>query len=313
MFPTLIPFNSWDGKTDPSSTEQVVELERFFGPAAIAFNTYQNAVAAIMEVLGSRTNAVPVVLPITAPPDTVAGVLRGGGNPVLLDIDPQTLQINPDMLREVLDEIKAAVVILNRPAGIGIDPRLVEMTKELPTVLDTKDIPATIDESFTFSLYDFQAMAGSGALLIHKYKEQVAELKRIRSGLLGLQADLNPKLAKFILAECKSEASGTRQYTVREYSKLLGDRAFVTEGSNWPYFIARVENADRAVAHLHSHGIEIMKPVVPLHLFSEMNRRWTEAPSYPVAEELHTKLIALPVHCGIVVKDVVEKLLEVAD
>lgn len=325
MFEKKIPFYSWDCQTDPCYKESVIDLESVFGPAAIAFNSYQNAIAAIMEILGSRTQAIPVVMSISTAPDTIAGVLRGGGNPLLLDIDPTTLQINPDMLSEVLDEIEAAVVVLSRPAGIPVDSRLIEMVKDLPTILDTKDIPTAPNTDYTFSVYDFQAIIGSGALVIHMYKEQIRDLKMVRSGLLGLSADMNPVVAAHLADTYRKHWDGTthlahssRKKIAEKYAELLGERSFVQNVEphlHWPYFMVKVENADRVIAHLHDNNITAMKPVVPLHLFSEMARRWTEPPEYPVAEELHQKLVALPTNCMLRDKEefVVEKLLEVAD
>lgn len=313
----MIPFDSWDGKTSPTDYTQVARLEKFFGPCAVVFNTSQNAVAAIMETLGSRTNAVPVVLPVTAAPDTIAGVLRGGGNPILLDIDPGTLQIAPEMLQMVLDEIETAVVVLTRPGGLQVDPRLVEMTKELPTILDTKLLPheELVEEPATFVLYDFGTIAGDGALLIHRFKDQISDLRRVRSGVLGLAANMNALTAEKILKEYKSDLRASydafQRRAAEAYTKAFG-RTWYT-GIEWPYFIAAVDNADRVVAHLHSHGFEAMKPVFPLHFLSEMHMRWTEQPSYPVAEELCKKLVALPTHSGILfmIDDIVAKIQEV--
>jgi len=321
----MIPFDSWDGQNNLAGTIEQTKLEQFFGPAAVAFGTYQAAVSASLEVLGTRTHLIPVVLPITAAPDTIAATLRGGGDPLLLDIRPQTLQIDPDALREVLAELKAAVVILTRPGGQDVDPELLELTKELPTILDSRLPPHQRIENdcvCTFNIFDFSAMLGTGALVVHKFDQQIKELKMVRSGLLGLSANLNDALSAYALKRlkldpCLDERRKAQKQVADKYIELLKEKYVIPfdQSVEWPYFIVRVDNADRVVAHLHSHGIEAVKPVFPLHMLSEINRRWVEKPEYPVAEGLWKKLVALPTHTGIIGKEsiIVERLLEVSD
>lgn len=317
-------FDSWDGRNDYTSTIEQAKLEQHFGPSAVAFSSYQTAISAILEVLGTRTQRIPVVLAVTASPDTLAATLRAGGDPILLDIRPQTLQIDPDQLRTVLDELKAAVVILARPAGQPVDPALLAMTEDMPTILDSRlppheDIEA--DCVCTFNVFDLALLAGSGALIIHRFEQQVRELKMVRSGLLGLSANLNEALATTALKRLASDPKLANRKAeqirvVRRYSNLFaGKLAYPFDQSpEWPYFIVAVDSADRAIAHLHSHDITAAKPVYPLHLLSDINKRWVEKPSYPVAEELSKKLIALPTHSGILDKEgiVVLHLEEVA-
>lgn len=321
----MIPFDCWQNSPDISNTSDQYKLEQHFGPTAVAFNTYQGAMSAILEVLGSRSAIIPVVMAITAAPDTLAAVLRAGGDPILLDIHPQTLQIDPEMLREVLTEVKVAVVILARPGGQPVDPALLELTKDLPTILDSRLLPrqhVAEDCVCTFSVFDLSAVIGAGGIVIHKFQEQVNDLKKVRNGLLGLSGNLNSILAAYALKQLKTDPElHARQFNqevvVSHYANLLKEKIVVpyTDSPEWPYFIVRVENADTVVAHLHSQGITAMKPVFPLHLLSDVNRRWMEKPEYPVAESLCGKLVALPTHFGTLGKEsmIVQTLLEVSN
>ncbi len=319
----MIPFDSWDGRNDISGTVEQNKLEKYLGPA-VAFGTYQGSISAILEVLGSRTHLIPVVMPITASPDTIAATLRAGGDPLLLDIRPQTLQMDPGELRTVLDELKTAVVILPRPGGQLVDPELLELTKELPTILDSRLPPhADIEDSecvCTFNVFDLGPVIGTGSVVVHKFEQQLRELKLVRNGLLGLAGNLNDALAAFALKRLREDpglqARRNAQATVAgHYIELLKEKYVFPfdQSPEWPYFIVRVENADTAVAHLH-HEIEVVKPVFPLHMLSDINRRWVEKPEYPVAEGLWRKLVALPTHMGILGKEsmIVDKLSEVA-
>jgi len=321
----MIPFDTWDGRNDFAGTVEQAKLEQHFGPSAVAFNSYQNAISAILEVLGSRSHMIPVILPITASPDTISAVLRGGGDPLLLDIRPQTLQIDPVVLGEVLTEVKAAVVILGRPGGQDVDPELLALTTELPTILDSRLPPHEDIESnlcCTFNVFDLAPLVGTGALVFHKFSQQVRELKMVRAGVLGLAANLNDALAAYAMKRLSTDPSlgvrrGQQTIVANRYIELLKENyalPFISS-PEWPYFIVRVDNADRVVAHLHSHEISVMKPVYPLHMLSDINRRWVEKPSYPVAEGLAKKLVALPTHVGILGKEsmIVSLLSEVAN
>lgn len=318
----MIPFDSWDGRNDISGTVEQAKLEKYLGPAVV-FGTYQASISAILEVLGSRTHLIPVVMPITASPDTIAATLRAGGDPLLLDIRPQTLQMDPGELRTVLDEVKSAVVILPRPGGQSIDPELLELTKDLPTIQDSRLPPHEDIEdaelSCTFNVFDLGPVIGTGSVVVHKFEQQLRELKLVRNGLLGLAGNLNDALAAFALKRLKEDPGlgvrrGQQAIVAKRYIELLKEKYVFPfdESPEWPYFIVRVENADTAVAHLH-HEVEVVKPVFPLHMLSDINRRWVEKPEYPVAEGLWRKLIALPTHCGILGKEVeiVERLNEV--
>lgn len=318
----MIPFDSWDGRNDFSGTVEQSRLEQYFGPAAVAFGTYQASLSAILEVLGTRTHLIPVVMPITASPDTIAATLRAGGDPVLLDIRPQTLQIDPDMLRTVLEDLKAAVVILTRPAGQPVDPELLKVVGDNPTVLDSRLPPhdKIAEECIcTFNVFDLGPVVGSGSVVVHKFAQQVRELKLVRNGLLGLAGNLNDALSAYALKRLKEDPGlglrrGTQAIVANRYIELLKEKyAFPFDQSpEWPYFVLRVENADTVVAHLHA-DVELVKPVFPLHMLSDVNRRWVEKPEYPVAEGLWRKLVALPTHIGVLGKEaqIVERLNEV--
>lgn len=248
-------------------------LDRHFG--GVTFVTYQTALIATLEVLGSRDDGLlPVVMPVTASPDTLTAVLRSGANPILLDIRPATLQMDPALLGPVLDDLGAAVVILTRPWGSPVDPALLSMTSTLPTVIDSRMAPYAVEYG-TFNLMSLESFVGAGALVRHAYTEQIQALKNLRSGPMGLSANVPSLMAETILARVKTPQPQTG------------------------FEFRLVPNAKRAVAHLRSAKIPVMLAVEPLHWLVALRDRWVEVPSYPAAEDLAKKLIALPTSAGI--------------
>lgn len=318
----MLPFDSWD-ENDYSGTSEQRKLEAFFGPASSVFSSCQAAITAALEVLGSRTHDIPVVMPITALPDTISAVLRAGGNPILLDINPNTLQTEPSMLKEVIDSLQAVVTVLDRPGGMPVHADLLSLVQDLPTIVDTRLPPQLGNDAYcvgTFNVFDLSPVIGTGGLVVHKFSDQVHELKLVRSGLLGLAANLNDMLSALAYTRLRNNPDlaarkQAQQKVFSTYSDLLSGKKEILfpECLEKPYCILRVNSANKVIAHLHSFGISAIKPVFPLHTLPIMQRRWQETPEYPVAEELTDKLVALPTHPGVVGKEeeIVSKLLDV--
>lgn len=318
----MIPFDSWDGINDYSGTLELTMLERYFGPAAIVFSSYHASISAILEILGSRSNDIPVILPVTISPEVLSGVLRSGATPFLLDIEPNHFQIDPELLKEVIGELNGGVIILNRPAGIPVNPELLEICKDLPTIIDTR-LPPSLDIEAdcvgSFSVFDFAPIIGSGALIIHRFAQQVNELKMVRNGLLGLSANLNDALSALASKRLHDDHrldnyKKTRRTVVGNYIKCLKDRnmEYIT-GPDDQHMIVSVPDADRVIAYLHGEGFALTKPIFPLHMLSHVNKRWAQKPEYPVAESIQNNYVALPVHAGILEKEahLISKMSEV--
>lgn len=317
----MIPFDSWDGICDYGGSAELGKLEHYFGPAATVFSSYHSGIVAILEILGSRTNDIPVILPVTSTPEVLGAVLRSGASPFLLDIEPDHFQLDPNLLVEVLEELKTAVVILNRPAGIPVNPKLLEICSELPTIIDTK-LPPSLDIADdcvgSFTVFDFAPIIGSGSLVIHRYAQQVAELKAVRGGILGLSANMNDALSALALRRLQSDPrldqyKQSRTAIINNYVKSFGDKLSYIKVPNPQFLVVQVPNADRSVAYLHGEGFTLTKPIFPLHLLSNVNKRWTQKPEYPVAEKLHNNYVALPIHAGILGKEehITSKLIEI--
>ena len=268
-------------KEDWFSFEHVRALEDYtcaeFG---CSFNSVQSATQACLELLGARSAPLPVIMSVTAPPDTLSGVLRAGGHPLLLDIDEDTLQIDEKALKETIaileEENNIPLVLLTRPLGKPISDSMLEIIKEQPSILDARLLPhpdlSVDDLTCTFNIFDLTPVCGTGALVIHRFLKQIEQLKHVRSGPMGLGASLPELDAKFALKELKA----------------LGDRA-----TKSPISWFKVEDADEAVKLLNSNDIESAKAVVPLYILSEVKRRFQEEPEYPVAEKMSNKYICV--------------------
>lgn len=310
----MIPFDARFGAIDERAKVSQARLESRFGPTATVFSSHQAGIAACLEVLGTKQSEIPVILPVTSSGPVISAVLRAEGNPILLDIRPDTLQMDPENLRSVLAEVEVAVVILGTPLGRPVDPALLELTKNEVTILDsTIYCDPTAYSKCSFNVFDMASYCGSGTLVIHKYKEQVSLLKRIRSGLLGMEADISETLANNVILYLEAESTASPSLDeIRAKARDQYKNTFTLLESPTMCAIS-VPSAARVYTYLKDAGYELNLPVQALNLHPDMKNRWIEPPSYPVAEEFHDKIVALPTHAGILDKidDIIKHISEV--
>ncbi|NJL55764.1 hypothetical protein HC928_11650 [bacterium] len=183
-------FEEWD------VLDAQAQLEAQLGKDTVVFSNVQTALCAVLEILGTRVHPIPVALPITAPPEVIAGVLRSGADPLLLDIHPDTLQIDPDVLKFVIDDLNQnLVIILTLPDGRDVDSSLLELAADIPSIVDARVLPRRGESLGTFTLWTARPILSDGAVVTHRYVEQLRELRMARSGLLGCRLISIPSCA----------------------------------------------------------------------------------------------------------------------
>ena len=292
-------------------TQDALAVEHMLGgpthDTAVAVSTVQLAIQMCLEVLGSRTHMIPCILPVNASPDTLSAVMRAGAQPVLLDINGGTLQMCEKRLKEALDELESAAVILTRPGGHPVSPALLDLVQDVPTIVDTRLLPHTqLDDNpddlcGTFNVFDLTQVCGAGAVIRHKYKQQLLMLRTMRSGVMGHSGELPGILAALAKIEL-SDTTRNKNYldTVEKLRELLWGQVergiipwLASPGGPTPLLVF-VPNAKRAITQLRSHQIEASQGSYPLHLLDEVRGRFKETPEYPVAEQVSNHVLAVP-------------------
>lgn len=294
------------GVEDWFSHEHLTKLESFIaGEHACATNSVQTAVQACLELLGTRTDVIPVIMPVTSPPDTLSGVLRSGAHPLLLDINEWTLQMDTEQLKDALTmlegEDRVPIVLFNRPFGQPVSPELLDLVQELPTVCDSRVVPhpdlSGEDLPCSFNIFDLTPICGSGSVIVHGFAAQVSQLKEVRSGPMGHSGALSEQQSKHVRAVLQSYTLQTKLYREVCESLISGDKLEFLESSKWPAPLwVNVPNARLVVAHLRSYGIEAVVGLYPLCNLEEVKRRYAEEPEYPVAQKLENSFVCIPTH-----------------
>jgi dTDP-4-amino-4,6-dideoxygalactose transaminase len=293
------------GEEDWFSLKHLSALEMYIaGKHTCATNTVQTAVQACLELLGTRADVVPVIMPVTAPPDTLAAVLRSGAHPLLLGIDEETLQIDLEQLKDAIamleEDERVPIVLLNRPFGQPVRPELSEVIADLPSVCDSRLLPhpelEEDDLPCSFNIFDLTPICGSGAVIVHPFVTQVKQLKEVRNGPMGLAGALPEQQAKHALAVLKSFPLQVKLYE-ESLNQLMSYGLDVMGPSKWPAPLwIKVPNARLIVAHLASYDIASAVGLHPLYGLDEVKRRYKEDPEYPVAEKLENSFVCIPTH-----------------
>lgn len=276
------------------------ELEQLVaGPYACATASVQIAVQSCLELLGARVDVIPVIMPVTSAPDTLSAVLRAGGHPLLLDIEEEYLQMDPAQLRDALDMLeeqnRVPVILFNRPFRMPVREELLELVLDYPSIVDSRVVPSEQlsgpDISCTFNVFDLSTVCGAGALVIHKFPEQVDQLKMVRSGPMGLDGALPEMLAEEAV-HVQSYWQTTREHYWGEVEKFIGTEHQIMGPSTEPGVVwLKVDNARRTGATLKSYGIEAAIGLAPLYDIEEVKRRYQEEPEYPVTKALENSFV----------------------
>lgn len=296
------------GPKDWFALENLSYLEDFIAPDfTCATDSVQTAIQSCLELLGARAAPIPVILPVTSAPDTLSAVLRSGAHPLLLDIEEETLQMDPEQLKEAIElvskEEQVPVVLFNRPFGLPIRPELLEQVLDLPSICDSRVVPhkdlGLDDMQCAFNVFDLAPLCGGGAAIIHPFPAQVKHLKAVRSGVMGLSGALSETQAEMASGKLLSYEHDINVY--REVVNQLMSYGLETmTPAQWPAPLwVKVSNAKRTVAHLLSYGIQAVVSLCPLHILDEVKRRYVEEPEYPVAAELQNRFICIPTHEGV--------------
>ncbi len=347
-----------------------VEFEREFAEYvgakhAVAMNS---ATAALHLALAARGIGPgdEVIVPTMTFASTAEVVQYMGATPVLVDILPESLLIDPAAVEAKLTERTRAIMpvhyagfpadmdaINELAAGVGayvID----DAAHSLPTLYKGRRIGSLAD-STCFSFYANKTIttAGEGGMLTTDDEELAGTARRL--SLHGLSRDAWRRFDtnapwdyrildagfKYNLTDVAA-AVGRVQLTrsddlaaqridlAMQYSKLLNDvhgikplhdatdSSIVEAGMQhaWHLYVAvlegPVDQIDRngLVQHLAAAGIGTSVHYRPLHMHPLYHEKWGYAPSdMPVAEEMFSRIISLPLFPGMTSSDV-ERVVE---
>lgn len=282
-----------------------------------------DAVELSLRAVGVRPGD-EVIAPANTFIATVEAICRAGARPVLVDVDPDALLMDPHAVAAALTRRTAAVVPVHLYGQMAPVEEVVAAVGDVPVVEDaaqsqgatrhgagsgavglvaaTSFYPgknlgaagdagaATTDDADVDRLVRLLANHGSERKYVH-------EVMGCNSRLDALQAvQLRHKLRML------DRWNRRRQDAADRYAELLGDVPGVVlpvtlPGNThvWHLYVVRVAERDRVLAALHDAGVgAALHYPVPVHLSKAYAALGLPSGSFPVAEAAAEEILSLP-------------------
>jgi len=266
-----------------------------------------------------------VILPSLSFVSTAHCVLENGGIPVFVDIEPDTLCINPEKIEEKVS--KKTVAILPVHFG-GMPCNLDKINKiaksyNLDIIEDAAHAVGTIWNKsekigshgaavcFSFHPVKNLAMPTGGAVSInHKNYEKFAKILSSRRwcGItnrketdydvkeIGNNYYMNEFSAAIGLEQLKklNKLNNIRKTTAEKYSKEINLESKMQFNHNCSYHLywILVKNRENFRRNLFEQGIETGTHYKPIHLM----KMYDDGTSLPITEKIGKQIVTIPVH-----------------
>ncbi|MET0468536.1 MAG: DegT/DnrJ/EryC1/StrS family aminotransferase [Aeromicrobium sp.] len=269
-----------------------------------------------------------VVLPANTFVATAGAVVRLGAVPVLVDVDPDHLLIDPAAVEPALTDRTRAIVPVHlfgqtapvellRPVAERHGLTIVEDTAQAQGARSAAGIAGALGDASSTSFYpgkNLGAAGDAGAVLTR----DAAVAEHVRSTAnhgstvkyvhdrVGINSRLDAVHAIVLSAKLRrlERWNEARRAAARRYTELLGPvpgvrTPRIRPGNEdvWHLYVAQVDDRDRVLARLHEEGIgaAIHYPT-PVHLTDAYAHLGYGAGSFPVAEEAAGRILSLPMH-----------------
>jgi perosamine synthetase len=305
----------------PKVAELETELVRACGVAhAVAVSSGTAALHLAMLALGVHEGD-EVVVPAYTFPATANVVALAGARPVLVDVDPETMNLDPEQVRAAITSRTRAVLavhLFGRPlewdALASAVPDGVALVEDAAGALGAKSQGrpcgglgvmgclsfhprkiVTTGEGGAVTTND-AALADAVRRLRHHGIEPRGEFEIRAPGLNYRLSDIQcavglPQLRRL------PELHAARQRLADAYSELLANpvetpSAAAGDVHGWQAYVVRLDDRDGALARLRANGVEAQVGTYALHRLAAFR----DGGSFPGAEASFRRALALPFH-----------------
>jgi dTDP-4-amino-4,6-dideoxygalactose transaminase len=314
----------------------VLESGRFIlGPNVAAFEEEAAAYLGVPETIGVANGTDAIVLALDAigigagdevicPAftfyATAEAIVQRGATPVFADIDPVTLNLDPeDVAARITPRTKAIVPVhlFGRPAPLAelasLGPQIVEDAAQAFGAAGV----GTTGVASTFSFFPTKNLfaLGDGGLVAATDEEVAARVRLLRFhgsrdkvdfDLIGYNSRLDELQAaalRVFLLELDGWNQARREAASRYTELGLGDVCEVPAddpGHVYHMYVVRTHERERLTAALEAAGISCAAYyVTPLHLQPALRYLGTDEGSLPETERAARENLALPMWAGI--------------
>ncbi|MGB2954004.1 MAG: DegT/DnrJ/EryC1/StrS family aminotransferase [Gaiellaceae bacterium] len=260
-----------------------------------------------------------VIVPAYTFPATASVVALAGARPVLVDVDPATMNLDPVRVAEALTPRTRAVMVVHlfgRPARWdqvrGVVPEGVNLIEDAAGALGARrgDAPCGgLGELACLSFHPRKIVTtGEGGAVVCADEELADRLRMLRHH--GQRSDgefetpgFNYRLSDILCAvglpqlRRLDELLAARTRLAAAYAERLGgevETPSADEGDvhGWQAYVVRLDRRDEALAALRDAGIEAQIGTYALHRL----RPYADQGPFPGADASYERALALPFH-----------------
>jgi perosamine synthetase len=302
---------------------KVEELEALVAEAcgvehAVAVSNGTAALHLAVLALGIG-NGDEVIVPTYTFPATANVVQLAGATPVLVDVDPETFNLDIERVYEaVTPRTKAvlAVHLFGRPLDwealqSAVSPEIV-LLEDAAGALGARWHGMPCGGLGTMGCLSFHprkiVTTGEGGAVTTNDAALAASIRRLRHHGIGAEGDISEPSTNYRLADILC-AVGIPQ--LRRLDELLAARTRIAEGyaerlrgvvdlpvadegdtHGWQAYVVRLDRRDEALRTLRAEGIEVQIGTYALHRLSA----YAEQGPFPGADTAFERALALPLH-----------------
>jgi dTDP-4-amino-4,6-dideoxygalactose transaminase len=260
---------------------------------------------------------------------TIAAIELAGATPVLIDIDPVSYTMDPDLLEETVKNTKrgtAKAIVPVHLYGNVADLRAITTIAEKYGLLVIEDCAqshgATLEKRSTgtwgdiaaFSFYPTKNLGalGDGGMVVTRNDDLAEQVRLLRqygwqdryvSEIPGTNSRLDELQAAILRVKLRHLAKDNeqRRSIASQYSSLLADTDLIlpSERANsrhvYHQFVVRHSQRDLLRSHLDGNGVKtLVHYPVPVHLQPAYNNRLPRGESLAQTELASNEIISLP-------------------
>jgi dTDP-4-amino-4,6-dideoxygalactose transaminase len=289
-------------------------------PRAVGVANGTDAIVLVLEAMGIGAGD-EVICPSFTFYATAEAVVRAGATPVFADIDPATLNVDPDDVAAKITERTKAIMpvhLFGRPADLEVLARLgVPIVEDAAQAFGARGV-ATVGVASTFSFFPTKNLfaLGDGGLVAATDEELADRVRMLRFhgskdkktfSYIGTNSRLDELQAaalRLFLGELDGWNRARREAAARYAELGLGEFCELPEddpGHVYHMYVVRTPERARVAEALSAAGIASASYyVTPLHLQPPLREAiGGEPPSLPETERASRENLALPLWAGI--------------
>jgi dTDP-4-amino-4,6-dideoxygalactose transaminase len=257
---------------------------------------------------------------------TASAISFAGARPVLVDIDPETYNMDPSLLaRAITDKTRAVIPVHLYGQPADMDP-ILEISGErgLAVIEDSAQAhgatyrgkrAGTMGDAGCFSFYPGKNLGayGDGGAITTDDGELADRVRKMRnygqdSKYHHVAPAYNKRLdsiqAAVLIAKLRhlGEWNANRRDNAALYDSLLSDSSVVTPSKLdcvehvYHLYVIRSGDRDGLMEHLESRGVSCgLHYPIPIHLHPIYQDLGYRAGDFPVSEEVSAKILSLPI------------------